>query len=63
MPWFVVSRVTAPNVDRSRDTEYRVCTEEDIESLGPEWEWASSACDTEIEARRIADDLFWDSMD
>jgi len=63
MPWFVVSRPIPSRSEARGEIEYRVCSEEEIEDIGPEWEWASSACDSEEEARQLADDLFWDDSD
>lgn len=63
MPWFVASRPIIVDGNTTDACEYRVFSEAEIETIGPEWDWASSACDSEEEARRKADDMFWNSMD
>jgi hypothetical protein len=63
MPWFVASRPVIREGESTDALEYRVFSEAEIESISPEWDWASSACDSEEEAREKADDLFWNSFD
>lgn len=62
MPWFVAKRAIADEGSAGETYEYRVFSEEQIESITPEWEWASSACDTREEAQAIADEEFWDGL-
>jgi len=66
MPWFVASRPVVTKVTKGRPSEkneYRVFSESQIDAIGPEWDWASSACDSQEEAQQRADDLFWDADD
>jgi hypothetical protein len=63
MPWFVALRPILREGEPSDENEYRVFSEAEIENIGPEWDWASSAFDTEAEAQQEADDLFWDGFD
>ena len=63
MPWFVASRPVLKEGRLTEELEYRVFSEEDVEDIGPEWDWASSAFDTREEAQVEADDLFWDGLE
>ena len=63
MPWFVVKRAIADNGGEADRYEFRVFSEEEIESIGPGWDWASSACDTREEAQELADEQFWADLD
>lgn len=63
MPWFVAKRPVEPSQPERTPYVYRVVSEADIETIGPEWDWASSAFDTLAEAEREADELFWDDPD
>lgn len=63
MPWFVAKRVIADSGAATDQYEYRVVSEAEVESIGPEWDWASSACDSREEAQALADDQFWDSLE
>jgi hypothetical protein len=63
MPYFVAKRPISVMGLPNAQFHYRVFSEEEIETIGPEWDWASSACDTREEAERQADDLFWDSIE
>jgi hypothetical protein len=59
MPWFVALRSVPPEGRHKDKHEYRVFSESQIEDIGPEWDWASGACDSEEEAQQEADELFW----
>jgi hypothetical protein len=63
MPWFVAKRVIVANGQPTGKFEYRVFSEDAIESIAPDWDWASGACDTQEEAQREADEQFWDEFD
>ncbi len=63
MPWFVAKRAIAAKGAADDKFEYRVFSEAEIESIDPEWDWASAACDSREEAQTLADDQFWDSLD
>ncbi len=63
MPWFVAKRAIAAGGSATEQYEYRVFSEAEIESIEPEWDWASSACETREEAQALADDRFWDSLE
>lgn len=63
MPWFVVRRALAPDSEQSGSYEYRVLSEEQIETIEPGWDWASCACDTEEEAQQEAEKQFWEGFD
>jgi hypothetical protein len=63
MPWFVASRPLIREGQALDTNEFRVFSEEEIESIGPEWDWASSVFDSKAEALIEADELFWDNFD
>ena len=63
MPWFVASRPVVTNGRPSEKNEYRVFSESQIDAIGPEWDWASSRCESQEEAQQCADDLFMDGED
>jgi hypothetical protein len=63
MPWFVASRSILREGKPTEKKEYRVFSEAEIENVGPEWDWASSVCDSLEEAQQEADDLFWNEFD
>jgi hypothetical protein len=63
MPWFVAKRPIVRDGLPTEAFEYKVFSEDEIESISPEWDWASGACDTREEAQREADDSFWDTFD
>lgn len=63
MPWFVAKRAIVENGSTTDKYEYRVVSEAEIESIDPEWDWASSACASREEAQALADDQFWDSLE
>lgn len=63
MPWFVAKRAIADRGGAAPQYEYRVFSEAEIESIEPEWDWASSACETREEAQSLADDQFWDELE
>lgn len=63
MPWFVAKRAIVENGSATDKYEYRVVSEAEIESIDPEWDWASSACASREEAQALADDQFWDSLE
>lgn len=63
MPWFVAKRPVIGDAGATGCHEYRVVSEAEIESIGPEWDWASSALDSRDEAQALADEQFWDEMD
>jgi hypothetical protein len=63
MPWFVAKRAIADSAEAVEKYEYRVFSEAEIESIAPDWDWASSACSTREEAQALADDQFWDSLE
>lgn len=63
MPWFVAKRAIVEGGEATDTYEYRVVSEAEVESIGPGWDWASSACDSREEAQALADDQFWDSLE
>ena len=63
MSWFVAKRPVIREGCATLQYEFRVVTEEQIERIGPDWDWASGACDSREEAMLMADDCFWDSFD
>lgn len=63
MPWFVAKRAIVEGGEATDKYEYRVVSEAEVESIGPEWDWASSVCDSREEAQALADDQFWDSLE
>lgn len=63
MTWFVAKRALVCEGKVSDEYEFRVVSEEEIDCIGPEWDWASGACDSREEALQAADDCFWDSFD
>ncbi len=63
MPWFVAKRPIVQDGETTDRYEYRVVSEAEIESIGPEWDWASSAFATKEEAQNLVDDEFWEDLD
>lgn len=63
MPWFVAKRALADKGGGGGKYEYRVFSEAEIESIEPEWDWASGACDSQEEALREAEDKFWEDFE
>jgi hypothetical protein len=63
MPWFVAKRPIANGEQASTRFQFRVFNEDEIERIGPEWDWASSSWATREEAEREADELFWESLE
>lgn len=63
MPWFVAKRAIAERGAADGKYEYRVFSEDEIDSIEPDWDWASSACDTQEEALREAEDQFWQEFE
>jgi hypothetical protein len=63
MPWFVAKRAIVQNGEPTDKYEFRVVSEDEIESIEPDWDWASSACATREEAQNLADDSFWDELE
>lgn len=63
MPWFVAKRAIADERSGGQTYEYRVVSEAEIETIDPDWDWASAACATREEAQTLADDQFWDSLE
>ncbi len=63
MPWFVAKREIADPEAGGETYEYRVFSEEQIESIEPGWDWASGACDSQEEAQREAEDQFWQDFE
>jgi hypothetical protein len=63
MHYFIAKRPASLEGRPSVQYEYRVFSEDEIESLGPEWDWASPALQTREQAQREADDMFWDSLE
>ena len=63
MPWFVAQRAVGGSDAAPGRHEHRVFGEAEIESIGPEWDGASSALDSRDEAQAPADAQFWDEMD
>lgn len=63
MPWFVAKRAIAETGAADGKYEYRVFSEDEIDSIEPDWDWASGACDTQEEALREAEDQFWQEFE
>lgn len=63
MPWFVAKRSIVQEGYATEQYEYRVVSEEEIESIEPDWDWASSAFDTREEAQNLVDDEFWNGLE
>lgn len=63
MPWFVAKRPIVQRGETTEQYEYRVVSEEEIESIEPDWDWASSAFDTREEAQNLVDDEFWNGLE
>lgn len=63
MPWFVAKRAVLAEGAAGVRHEYRVFSEAEIESIGPEWDWASFALDSREEAQALADDRFWEDLE
>ncbi len=63
MPWFVAKRPLAPVSAGAEKFEFRVVSEDEIDSIEPGWDWASGACDTQEEAWREAEDQFWQEFE
>ncbi len=63
MPWFVAKRPVVEDGEPTGKFEYRVFSEDEVEAITPDWDWASGACDTREEAQTLADDQFWDELD
>ena len=57
MAWFVACRPLVVHATLTERKEYRVFSEEEIETIGHEWDWASSACDSRQDAQDVADAL------
>jgi len=63
MPWFVAKRALVENGEATDKYEYRVVSEAEIETIEPDWEWASSACDSLEDAYALADEQFLDDLE
>ncbi|MFO1271930.1 MAG: hypothetical protein U1F50_09670 [Rubrivivax sp.] len=63
MPWFVAKRAVPQAESANARFQFRVFSEDEIEAIGPEWDWASACLPTREEAEREADELFWDSLE
>jgi len=62
MPWFVAFRAIVRDDRTSVENEYRVFSESQIDTLGPEWDWASTMFARRDEADDQCDELFWDNL-
>ena len=62
MPWFVAFRPIVRDELPPVENEYRVFSESQIDSIGPEWDWASSMFANRDEADEACDELFWENL-
>jgi hypothetical protein len=62
MHYFVAKRPIEVEGTLSLQYEYRVFSEQEIDAIGAEWDWASTAWPTREQAQKEADELFWDSL-
>jgi hypothetical protein len=63
MPWLVAKRALTTDEHPGAQFQFRVFNEEEVEGIGPEWDWASTSFTTREEAEREADELFWTSLE